>query len=284
MRYLLLTILILVSLSAYCQRDTALKLDRVVYSRDLPKEEQRKLLAVDYADDSIKFTIALFDANNDSIYNSPATDMVVIAPYKSDSVYTHISSSVALINWQLQVVVEARGRKYRVKLIDASNNEIHIQRIKSKHTRPDAKLFEHLPDIGFRTFNNKRDSFPLLQQKNKYTYVLFWGTWSESSLKALAEMKMIHQLYGDVVTFISMDFADNDTAAVRKFITEKNYKWAQGISTQHINEEFSQKGFPFGDLFAPDGTLVKQGMTVDGLKQFLGKKYHYRPMPRKKPL
>jgi len=56
-----------------------------------------------------------------------------------------------------------------------------------------------------------------------------------------------------------MDCVDPDTANVSKVIKGHNLIWIQGIGNDDINQQFQQNGYPFGALFAPDGTLIYSG-------------------------
>jgi thiol-disulfide isomerase/thioredoxin len=257
------------SLSSFAQRDTDLVLNRFVYSYDLPKNSHRKLPAVDFKSDSVQFTIAIFDADNDSILNSPNIDMVIVAPYKADSVYTHVGCQAALISFHEQDLIQVKNREYRITCTEVDENKIHLHLIRGNHFPPDAILFDHMPQIGVKLLSGEKDSLPLLVDKNKYTYFLFWGTWCKPCMQALSEMKNIDKTFKNNVTLVSMDFNDDDAYALHKFVKEKGYTWLQVISNTRVNEAFSQTGYPYGVLFAPDGNLIKQGMTVKELKTYL---------------
>ncbi|HWY97499.1 MAG TPA: TlpA disulfide reductase family protein [Bacteroidia bacterium] len=270
MRTILLSVIILFcSLGSFAQRDTDLVLNRFVYSYDLPKNSHRKLPAVDFKTDSVQFTIAIFDADNDSILNSPNIDMVIVAPYKADSVYTHVGCQAALISFHEQDLIQVKNREYRITCTNVDENKIHLHLIRGNYFPPDAMLFDHLPQIGVTMLSGKRDSLPLLADKSKYTYVLFWGTWCQSCTQSLTEMKSIYAANKNSLTVIGMDFNDIDTTALRKYVKAKGYTWPQVISNQKVNEAFSQTGYPYGVLFAPGGNLIKQGMTVKELKAYL---------------
>lgn len=264
-RLFVISLLILTGSSVYCQRDTNLTLTRYVYSYD----NGRRLPATDYKDKDAAFTLALYDANNDSIWNTPGTDMVIIAPYKADSVYTHIGCQAALINWHEHILMQAGKREYLLTFIEAGHGKINLRPITGKWEPPDAILFKQMPAITVTLLNGKTDSLQHILDKNKYTYFMFWGTWCKPCTKALNEMKTINRLYKKHITLISMDYVDADTNAVRKLVKDKGYNWLQCISDERTNELFSQSSFPYGILFAPNGKLVKQGMSVEELKKFL---------------
>jgi len=265
-----LIIYLLIVVSAFSQnRDTSLALTRFVYSYDIP---HIKLPATDYKSGSVQFTIALFDANNDSVWNTPETDMVIIAPYKTDTVYTHIGCQAALINWHKTVTVKAGKALFRINCIKANAGKLVVTKLMNDTTKPDAMLFNTIPDINVTLLSGKQDSLKNLLDRKKYTYVLFWGTWCQNCLESLNEMKKIYATYNSSLNMISMDFSDADTNKIRKLVQEKGYTWPQVISTEQLNEAFSQSGYPYGVLFAPDGGLVKQGMSINDIPLYISPK------------
>ncbi len=269
-KYLTLIIYLLLADNAIGQRgDTNLALTRFVYSYDLPKNSRVKLPAADFKSGSVQFTIAIFDANNDSVWNTPETDMVIVAPYKADTVYTHIGCQAALINWHKTVTVKAGNSFFRINCTKANAGKLLITQLMNDTAKPDAMLFNTIPDINVVLLSGKQDSLKNMLDRKKYTYVLFWGTWCQNCLESLNEMKKIYPTYNSSLNMISMDFSDTDTNKVRKLVEEKGYTWPQVISTEQVNEAFSQSGYPYGVLFAPNGRLVKQGMDVQQLDEFL---------------
>ncbi len=263
--WLSIPLLIFSFYTAFGQNDTNIALNRTVVSYD----NWHKLPAADVYYDSVQFTIALYDANGDSIYNSPETDMVIIAPYKSDSVYTHIGCQATLLSWHKNVIVQAGKWQFLVSCVNSNaNSTIYIKALGRARGNPDAQLFNHMPEFETTGLDGKKGRLKDIVSPNKYTYFFFWGKWCVDCIKALGELKKIDSAYGKRLTIIGMNFSDSDTAAVRKFVTEKGYNWPQLISNQRINEAFSQYRFPYGVLFAPGGTLIKQGIKVEQLKAY----------------
>jgi thiol-disulfide isomerase/thioredoxin len=268
----LLLFLLLISTRLIGQDDHLIILSRYVSSYDIPASKHIKLPAGDFKSDSVQFTIAIFDANNDSVWNTPATDMVVIAPYKADSVYTHIGCQAALIGWHKTVTVKAGKSFFRINCTEANAGKILVTQLPYDTAKADAMLFNTIPDIGVTLLSGKKDSLKNLLDKKKYTYVLFWGTWCQNCLESLNKLKKIYATYNSSVNIISMDFSDTDTNKVRKLVKEKGYNWAQLISDEATNEAFSQNGYPYGILFAPDGQLVKQGMSASQIPLYISPK------------
>jgi|GEM_PF-6000592 len=268
-----LTILfsIIACFNASAQQDTDLVLNRTVISYD----NHHKLPAADIKYDSIAFTIALFDANNDSIYNSPETDMVIVAPYKADSVYTHIGCQAGLLTYHKNVVVLAGKWEFRVSCAEANTKgTIHIKALGWTNLFPDAQLFDHIPDIFVTTLQGKKVALLDTVKTKKYTYFIFWGSWCKPCEQALEQLKYINQWYKEWVTIVGINFSEPDTVALRKLIKDKGYNWPQFVGTPETVLAFSQSGYPYGVLFAPGGKIVKQGMTVPQLKTFMSKHAH----------
>jgi thiol-disulfide isomerase/thioredoxin len=268
MRKGLIYFLLLFSVLPCFSQNQVFILSRHVYSYDT----HTYLPAADFISDSVKFTIALYDANNDSLYNTPDIDMAIVAPYKADSVYTHIGCQTGLINWQKYVNIKVGKYYYKANCIGATLGKIIISPIPGLKGPPDAMLFDHIPNVCLTLLNGKQDSLKHLLDKNKYTYVLFWGKWCQDCMQSLDKMKALYPTYTNKVTFISMDFSDADTNAVRKLVKEQGYTWPQVVSDEKTNEAFSQTGFPYGILFAPDGSIVKQGMGLKELEQYMSRK------------
>jgi thiol-disulfide isomerase/thioredoxin len=250
-----------------------LSFDRI-FENDLKnmgvEKQYSELHAGDYIDSNTKFTIAIYPiADKDG--NLPINNSYgfYLAPYNSDSIFVGLGIHHTVSKAGIPIIIEVGGREYSAE-ISANRKFIKITKHYGRHIIPDAKLYNNLlPDLKFSLLDGSQTSFSSFIHKNKFIYIEFWGTWCAGCIKSFDKLKEVNRLYSDKLFIISLDYMDDDMNKVKKVVAENNLDWIEGISTDIINREFLQNGFPDGVLFDSEGVIIERGLFPQRLNSIL---------------
>ena|GEM_PF-2259748 len=223
----------------------------------LESNQPQKIKGGMYADKKNKFIIALYDFNTNGIYNEIGQDMLLVVPDSVTPVPVVTGTAGMLLNKTSGIIIKAGTTLYTCTLNKDTSATIRVYN--GPAIKPDVTVYNRLPDSKFALFNGGTAKFTDYTNKGKYIFVHFWGTWCGGCMSSMDELNQLAIKYQDKLTIIGMDCVDPDTANVSKVIKGHNLIWIQGIGNDDINQQFQQNGYPFGALFAPDGTLIYSG-------------------------
>ena len=210
-----------------------------------------------YKDESGSFTIFLKDKNENNIFNDVGTDEIGLCQYGTDT-FPAIFEGRTMTSIEGKNYIEINSQVYELTQISPAGDTILINPVTSSMVTPKLKMVDKLPTVNVKLLDGTEKSFQDFANQGKYIYVEFWGAWCHACIKLIPELDVLQKTYGDKLTIISLNFKD-DTESIKQFTAANNMTWLQAIATKTTNREFvqSQSGFPYGALFAPDGSVVK---------------------------
>jgi len=229
----------------------------------IQQNASKNIKGAKYISKQSKFTIVLYDLNNNGIYNEIGKDMVFVVSDTAKGLIPIPSNSATLLSKNSHLIVKADKYMYSVHL--NGDTTATIKRCMDSGIKPDIILFDELPEMNFSLLDGGKSSFVQYEHHHKYLYVEFWGTWCAGCMETLDSLNNIVLKHSNNLTVIGMDYLDPGINYVKKVIKEHKLSWIEGISNDSINSAFHVFGYPYGVLFAPDGTLIYSGLTIPKL-------------------
>ena len=249
---------------------TKLEEDKLEIITSAPSEPVISIFGGDVAIDNVKFTIAVYDVNENGMYNDVNEDYLLIGEPGLDKLYVH--RSVQTSNIRNANFVNVNNTCFRILKISARGDFVEIERCLAVDVINGAlvlKLFNSMPDQNFELLNGQMSNLRNYLGQKKYVYIDIWGTWCPGCIQTLGELKKLHAKYKNQLTIIGLNFKDNDKARVSRFVKQHGIEWVNGFSTETINLELMQAAFPYGVLFNEKGDVVKIDVMPSDVASFM---------------
>jgi thiol-disulfide isomerase/thioredoxin len=224
----------------------------------------------DFKFNNAEITVALFDVNEDGIFNTIDVDYLLIGPRGATQLYEHQSVQTKVI--RPFIYIEHQKLLFRVINISPQGKFIELEqcdRSAVKTGSPVLKIFDKIPDQKFELLTGESSNLRDYVGQGKLIYIDIWGTWCPGCIQEIDELKGLHKKYKTRLTIISLNHKDNDRNRVIRFVKNNGIEWVNGFSTEAINLEIMQAAYPYGALFDEKGQLIKSDFSASGLSAYL---------------
>ena len=150
--------------------------------------EKYKVLAGDYSDSVVKFSIALntFQDPNDKSARKTDTDyyQLYVAPYKADSIYIYPCNPFKAKVQPLKPFIISIGKKEYQCILAKDIKKITITPFSGKWVFTYFNMYnDSLPNDSILLIDGKINTFREYENKNKFIYVFIWTATTETALK-----------------------------------------------------------------------------------------------------
>ncbi len=207
-----------------------------------------------YQDGESAFKIGLIDANFDSFQGELGKDMVLVCATNIDAICFDKNASCQIID--TVNYIQHKNNFYRINEIEPFGAFVVIEKISKPDTSKQfIRVLDEIPNVDIKMINGNIVNIDKLINKNKYTYIEFWGLWCEPCIQEMPNTKAFYEKYKDEITLISLNYKDS-AVAVSKYLEDKDYSWHFGFSDELLNQIFMVCGFPHGVLFDPNQKLI----------------------------
>ena len=146
------------------------------------------------------------------------------------------------------------------------------------------------PEFSLKLLD-KEESFSLSAHTGSVVLIDFWATWCGPCVKALPEVKKLHDLYGTnglVIVGVSRD-RERDTEKVREMLAKQEIAYPVGMDFKNIASDYKVEGIPC--MVLVDRSGVVQGRKVgfsssgfDSLKKDIEAVLEGKTIPGAEPL
>lgn len=237
-------------------------------------EERRILIknpgyrAGDYRDQDVAFRLVI-GSPNDQLYEENKDDWIAIVPYGADSVYLQ----PVILSGNLLIGVQEKA--FRISKVAPDGSFIQLQLLSEEIKKePDMQLFDRLPDFHFKTTGRGERAVRDFLHQGKFIYIYVWQMGSSSSLASFAHLREVYEKYGNQLEIISLNDLDTNEKKAIAFTETQSMNWVNGFSSQQINRQLHQSGYPYGVLFDEQGHLVQMHLLPAKLMKFLDRHFN----------
>lgn len=226
----------------------------------------RNILSADVKARGLSFQLGLMDTNLNGLYNDE-NDRLIVGDYGSDRMFTDFNNGAYRIGDQSPFAVDTKG--FSVISISADGTTIEIEPIGIDQVKSTLKTGDLLPELIIESLEGNREAFSDLLEKDKYTFIDFWGTWCKGCVVELPKIEAISQQFPDKLKVIGLHCSTVSRQRLEKFIKAKKLSWTQKIAPDQVVEQMQVSGFPYGILLKPGGTVAAFNIRIEDVPQYL---------------
>ena len=281
------SIILWINPMAYAQKTFTVQITRKIHNStyydfirdqdDIFKERLMRLEPVrmggDFEDGDTRFMLALVDGNKNGLFNDKA-DGINISEYQSDSIQS--CYSMYYIGFKEEYICIQVGKRYFKPIeVEPSGKYVVLEEITNPIVKSNIKLFDWtLPCMDFETLDGRQSNFCDYLHQDKYLYIEVWGLWCEPCISATDTLKNIYKDYKNRLEIISLHHegirkANMDIDKIIRYLIGKNILWINGLSTEEINWEILQTGYPYGILVDTEGKVLEISLHIMELRKYL---------------
>ncbi|MCE7992824.1 MAG: TlpA family protein disulfide reductase [Roseivirga sp.] len=226
----------------------------------------RNILSADVKKGDLTFQLGLRDTNLNGIYNDE-NDRLIVGDYGSDRMFTDFNNGAYRVGDRSPFAVGNKG--FAIKSISADGTSIEIEPIGIDQVKSTLKTGEPLPELMIESLEGNPEKFSDLIEKDKYTFIDFWGIWCKGCVQELPQIEAISQEYSDKLKVIGLHCSTVSNERLKKFINAKKLSWTQKIAPDQVVEKMQVSGFPYGILLKPGGTIVAFNIRIEDVSKYL---------------
>ncbi|MFO0321884.1 MAG: hypothetical protein ACK504_05605 [Bacteroidota bacterium] len=220
-----------------------------------------------YKFETDSFCIALFDENNNGVFNENQIDRFILDDNKNAPYFEvgETSSSTLISD---SICFKIKDNFYKVQYIAPQGNLVYLDKsppVKSNYL----KLFEKIPDTFYL---NSDSSFAFLNQQNKagkYFLVHLWIARSgEQGINELYEIDSLAKKYNKKLSALCLLSKSNYTE-LQNILKTNRFITPQGLSNKILNSELHVNGYNYNILFDKTGKVIKGIRSIKKINQYL---------------
>jgi thiol-disulfide isomerase/thioredoxin len=223
--------------------------------------------AGDIKKENFSFSIALYDANSDGIYNEAGVDKVLIDSYKQDYFLIFNNDIVSTSKIQDVNTFESDGRYFEITKIEADGSGITFNEIKPLK-EVTIKKSVSLPNVTYVTSNDENKNLTDNLQKGKYLFVEIWASYCPPCIKAIPVLNELNKNHSDKLSILGL-YDTQNVQELKSKIEQYAIQYPQGLSNKAIDMNLLLNGYPHGVLFDESGKIVKYKISAEEVKQFI---------------
>ncbi|MDW3208914.1 MAG: TlpA disulfide reductase family protein [Reichenbachiella sp.] len=215
--------------------------------------------------DNYEGHIVIIDANKNGRFEYDSIDFIGLTGSTENFMVDRINLTISRKPIKLKIGDE----KYELK-IKMDGNELELLRINANNSTCDLSFPYILPK---KNYINLTVGAKIYKDNNKPTLVEFWGTWCKPCIKITPELKRLKNDFENKFNLVSINYKDKDMDRVKSFILKFEMDWDHMLADEKLIKDFGNPNFvPCGILFDEDGFLLKYGVTLPEVREYLERK------------
>jgi len=256
-----------ISVSSYIQNDACEHIkgaQTLRLSNDFAK-------AGDWETKRTKFSLAVYDANQDGVFNQPGIDKLFLG-MPGDAYFELSYDEKNAVNCALQqkeMILEVGNQKFTVTNIDRNGNFVKLAPYNGKE-RGMLKKLEVIPDLNVLSSSGDSLNLKSLVTRKKYIYLNIWWEHCPPCIREIPLLDSIAEKYKSKLEMIGL-IDQSNLSELNEVIKKYDIKNAQALSKSLVNIHLIQDGYPYGILFSETGELIKTNVDKTQLIEFLNK-------------
>lgn len=212
---------------------------------------------VKYGTDS--FRVALFDGNNNGLYNDSDTDKVITANM-ADSIFDSRDDlrAFTITSKREDMFIEKDGEQFEILQIDPSGQYMVLKSMKENLLMGRIPEGKKVPKFKFIDWEGKVHKFKKLRKKDVFIY--FTGPHAKTFAKDTATLRELAARFPDklqVIGFIDV----NKSYELKIFGMYSNLNWIAAYKNKDINRMLKVRGLPSSLWIARKRKLVKYNIS-----------------------
>ena len=218
-----------------------------------------------YKNDTI--CIALYDENNNGVFNEKNIDRIIISDKKEIPYFEALeTASSTLISDSVFILL---GKKsFKVIYIAPQGNLIYLDSINKIHSNDYLKLFEKIPDNVYLTSDSTSVRLNETAKTGNYFFVNLWIPRCVECVQDLVRIDSVSIAFKNKLSTLSLLNSVN-LVELKKTMANLKLTSPQGLSSIKMNSELHLSGYPFGLLFNKNGDVIKRIHKVNELILYL---------------
>ncbi len=159
---------------------------------------------------------------------------------------------------------------------DRSNQPLDLGTITAKLDET-LKAGDLAPDFTVRRIDGKDKGGPikLSDHQGKLVLVVFWATWSRSSLSELIALKEVQAAFGGNPRFAMIGLAcDHIVEPAEEYLRKNDLAWPQGFAGNwgaEVGSSYKIRAMPETFLIGPDGRVLAKNLRGAALKEAIAR-------------
>ncbi len=227
--------------------------------------------AGDYKQKNKGFSICIFDANQDGIFNERGVDKISIgkAEERYYPVYHQDGEAISTHSVQESMIIEVNGEKFELLEVDRSGAYVSLRPYKGK-TMATIRRFDAMPDVNVELMTGDSMNLKQLVDNKHYVFIRVWWKSCPACIQELPELESLSEKYKDKLTVVKL--LDKGDLKQLKELTEKyQLKTKQALANEESNRNLVTNGYPYGVLFGPRGELIEVDVTLSDVVKCMEK-------------
>ena len=163
-----------------------------------------RMVAADYRDSSVQFTLAFIDYNGDGVFNQAGVDRMALTVYQDRELRINNGYGTACMKLKTvapNFVVDSFAFEVAELAADGAWCKLRPKKLTPK-AKPDLRIITALPDVTFETFFSKKLRLHDYLHQGKSVYVYFFN--SRPLPYQTEKLNTIFEKYSDQVTIIGL--------------------------------------------------------------------------------
>lgn len=226
----------------------------------------RNILSADVKKGELAFQLGLMDTNLNGLYNDE-NDRLIVGDYGSDRMFTDFNNGAYRVGDRSPFAVGNKG--FAIKSISADGTSLKIEPIGIDRVKSTLKTGDALPTLMVESLEGNTEELYDLLEKDKYTFIDFWGTWCKGCVEELPQIEAISRQYSNKLKVIGLHCSTVSNERLKKFIKAKKLSWTQKIAPDQVVEQMQVSGFPYGILLKPGGTIAAFNIRIGDVPKYL---------------
>jgi thiol-disulfide isomerase/thioredoxin len=218
-----------------------------------------------------KFSITVYDANADGIFNQPGVDKLFLGGVGDEYAVLSFTEKDALnaAFQKEQMIIETGKQKFKVTHIDKQGTSVTL--VPYQGAAPIAlKQFVDIPDLKVKLASGDSLLLTSLEHQKKYIYLHVWWESCPPCIRDIPVLDSIGEKYKSKLIIAGLLDRSN-LIDLNELIKRYSIKNLQALSTSEVNVNLAQNGYPYGVLFSENGELIKADVDKKQLLEFLEK-------------
>ena len=223
--------------------------------------------AGDFKKGDFSFSIALYDANADGIYNEAGVDKILIDSYKQDYFLIFNNDIVSTSHIHDVNTFESDGHYFEISNIESNGTGISFNEVKPLKEVTIKKAVS-LPNVTYMTSNEENKKLTDNLQKGKYLFVEIWAAHCPPCIRAIPVLNDLNKNHNDKLSILGL-YDTQNIQELQSKIQEYAIQYPQGLSNKTIDMNLLLNGYPHGVLFDETGKIIKYKISAEEVKQFI---------------